>query len=154
VYTRLPFGLPEDGTIVLPPGMIPGSLVEMPVNGGMCGGNQTLGVYIASGEAVFEFQAPFSGAEVQVDKLSLSMWNDSGWWSEPATAFYDWEIETWRELNEVVQGVNEVGNAASFVDPQGMVRLRIGSDSATSQGCYYVALGLEGSRTNGSGGSN
>ena len=145
VYASLTYSLPEDGQVSLPVGMIPGVLAQMPAEGGMCGDPSSPSVYLARGEAVFEFQTPQEFGRLQVEKLKLSAWSDSGWWQSPGTAVYDWQDESWRELQELSQGVNEIPQAQNLVSPDGRIRIRLSSEN-NMQGCFYLGLGMDASR--------
>jgi len=141
VYQPLEYNFPSDGTISLPPGMIPGSLVEIPRDGGICGDMSSPSVYLASGEAVFEFTVPEELRRLPVNELKLSLSTDAGWWDAPEVAVFDWSENGWGELPQVVQGLNVITDAGSLVNDSGLIRVRLSSNN--TQGCYYVDMGLE-----------
>jgi hypothetical protein len=129
----------------LPPGLVPGALVELPAEGGPCGPGSTR-VFIGSGQAVFEFQMPEGMQDVQVEELKLVIESDGGWAQPPGTAIYDWDAETWRELDDPVMGVNRVADAADLVSDGGLARVRLFAESGHGGGCLSLELGLEGRR--------
>jgi hypothetical protein len=139
----LPYQLPESGQITLPPGLIPGEMVELPAEGGPCGEPSLPSVYIARGQAVFDFQIPDFDQGVQVERLNLSLTSEGSWLQAPEVALYDWEQGEWGYLSEIVAGINPVGQAQPLVSDSGLVRVRLAGDS-TRGGCYMVSLGLEG----------
>ncbi len=142
VVVPLSYAFPESGIISLPAGLIPGELVENPLEGGSCGPTGVTAVYIGRGEAVFEFTLPLEAQNLQLDHLKLAINNDSGMFTEPTIELYQWQTETWIPLVGVSQGVNMVPGADQLVSPGGKVKVRLSAQS--SQGCYYVYLGLEG----------
>ncbi|UCC64931.1 MAG: hypothetical protein JSV36_07795, partial [Anaerolineae bacterium] len=145
LITSLPFHLPEEGKISLPPGLVAGALVEMPAEGGPCGPGST-SVFIGWGQAVFDFQMPEGMQNVQVEELKLVIESDGGWAQPPDTAIYDWDAETWRELDDPVMGVNLVTDAAGLFSDDGLARVRLFSESGRGGGCLFLELGLEGKR--------
>jgi hypothetical protein len=144
-YAPLSFHLPDEGSVALPPGLIPGTLIEMPVQGGPCGPDVT-SVYIERGQAVFEFQMPEGIRDVQVEKLKLVLGTDGGWGQPPDTAFYDWDAVTWTKIEDPVFGVNIFSDVDSLIGNDGRVRVRFSSEGGHGGGCLYVELGLEGMR--------
>ncbi|GAB4530689.1 MAG: hypothetical protein Kow0063_09050 [Anaerolineae bacterium] len=142
-YLPLSFHMPQEGNISLPPGLIPGALVVMPVEGGPCGPNGT-SLWLGRGEAVFEFQAPQG---IQVDELRLVISSDgAGWWQLPETAIYDYTLETWATLEEPITGINVIPDAGGMVNDHGQVRVRL-SSAGNQVGCLHLELGLEGRRS-------
>jgi hypothetical protein len=142
VYQPLTYHLQQNGAVELPTGILPGSLVQMPKDGGTCGEPGSTAVYIGSGEAVFEFHLPDEIASLHLEALNLSLWSDGGWWRAPQTAFYNWQTGEWDGIEDVVQGVNSVSSPEGLVSQAGLVRLRLSTEQS-SQGCYYVGLGLK-----------
>jgi hypothetical protein len=145
LYTHLSFDLPEEGDVTLPPGLIPGTLVEMPIEGGPCGPEGT-SIWLGRGEAIFEFQVLEETQDIQVDELKLTVGTDGGgWWQPPNTALYDWDSGAWVALSDPILGTNVVPNAARMVSEDGSVQVRLASDS-NQGGCLYLGLGLKGRR--------
>jgi len=145
LYTHLSFDLPEEGDVTLPPGLIPGTLVEMPIEGGPCGPEGT-SIWLGRGEAIFEFQVLDETQDIQVDELKLTVGTDGGgWWQPPNTALYDWDSGAWVALSDPIIGTNVVSNAARMVSEDGSVQVRLASDS-NQGGCLYLGLGLKGRR--------
>jgi hypothetical protein len=128
-------------TVTLPPGLISGTVVEMPAEGGPCGPLGTTSVYVGRGEAVFEFQVP-SELELEPTKLIVEIGSDGGWGGAPDIALYDWQAGAWAGVRDPVLGRNVLG-AAGLVSEEGLVRLQL-SSTGTRSGCYYVDLGVEG----------
>jgi len=142
VVVPLSYTFPEECTITLPAGLIPGELIENSQEGGACGPAGTAAVCLGRGEAVFEFTLPPEAADLQVENLKLSINTDSGFFSQPTIELYHWENETWLPLRGVSQGMNLIPGADQLVNPEGKVRVRLSAQN--SQGCYYLNLGLEG----------
>jgi len=145
LYAPLSLDLPDEGSVSLPPGLVPGAVVEMPSEGGPCGPDTT-SVYIGRGKAIFEFRLPQEIRDVQVDKLKLILGSDGAWGQPPHTAIYAWSAETWTELDDPVMGVNVFSDAAGLISDDGRVQVRLSSEDGRGGGCLYVALGLEGTR--------
>ena len=145
LYAPLAYGLPDDGPVSLPPGLIPGTVIEMPAEGGLCGPAGTTAIYIGRGQAILEFQMPALG-EMNVERLDLSLGNDGGWWQSPDLAVYDWSSMAWHEVEGAMPGINPVSPADNLLSADGRVRVRLAFPQGGG-GCYYVELGLAGSRS-------
>ena len=119
VVIPLDLKFPQSGPINLPPGMIPGRLVETPREGGQCGMPGVTAVYIIRGEALFDFNLPAEMQDVTIENLKLTVYNDSGVFISPEISLLNPETGDWIELDGVNQGVNLVPDASTFVDPAG-----------------------------------
>lgn len=150
VYTTLHYELPTSGRLVLQPGMIPGVMTQPPRDGGFCGDLTSTGVYLSSGEAVFEFRLPDGLQDFDLEVLNLNLWSDMGWWRAPDVSFYDWVAGEWRQVTEPVQGENPILDPAPLVSDEALIRLRIAGEN--TPGCYFIDLGLEASALGGQGG--
>ena len=143
VLTPLRYSLPDSsGMITLPPGLAPGKLTTTPRDGGTCGAAGALAVFIAHGEAIFEFNLPDEANALKVKNLKLALWTDSGFFTTPTVELFNWKLNEWTKLTGVSQGVNLVPGAESLLRTDGLVQVRLSSDGA--QSCYYLALGFEG----------
>jgi hypothetical protein len=143
-YTSLSYHVSEEKAISLPPGLIPGTLIEMPISGGPCG-PQGQSVWLERGQAIFEFQLPQGVPDVQLDALKLAIGAEGGWQQLPDTAVYNWAAGRWVELNDPIMGVNVISNATGLVSDDSLVRVRLSSES-NQGGCLSLELGLEGKR--------
>lgn len=146
LYTRIPFRLAEGGQVSVPPGLIAGSIIQMPVEGGMCGPSGSAAVYLGRGEAVFEFVLPERYRDVNIEELVVFIGTEGGWERVPETAIYNWAIEGWETLNNVSTGRNVIDEVEGFISPTNLVQVSLSSDESSVSGCYYVGLGLEGTR--------
>ena len=145
LYAPISYHLSETGDISLPPGFIPGTVVEMPEAGGMCGPNQS-SIWLERGNAVFEFYAPEEIQDLQVDKLKLVIGTDGGgWWEPPDAAVYAWDTGAWLSIIDPLVGVNVIPDASGLVSEDGQIRIRLSSESNRG-GCLHLAMGLEGTR--------
>jgi hypothetical protein len=145
LYAPLAYQLPEGGDVSLPPGLLPGSLVQMPIEGGRCG-PQANSLWLGRGEAIFEYQLPNELRDTQIKQLKLLMQSDAGgWWQVPDTALYAWDSKAWVALEEPVMGLNTISDAADMVSPDGRIRVRLSAE-ANQGGCLYLELGLQGTR--------
>lgn len=150
VYMPATFKIPVTDRLVLPPGMIPGELVETPFEGGYCGDTSSTGVYLSNGEAIFEFRLPSDVLAYRPEVLNMNLWTDMGWWQSPDVALYDWEVDDWRALKEVRQGDNTLSAPDDLINDAGLIRLRLSGENM--QGCIFVDMGIEGTRQDGQGG--
>lgn len=138
------YRLPEEGLISIPTGLVPGTLVDNPDEGGSCGSTGVTGVYIVHGDALFEFYLPQALQTMQVDSLKLNLYSDGGAGVSPTVAFYDFKDNRWLLLKGANQGINMVPNDDRLIGPGGLIRVRLSAENA--QSCFYISLGLEGSR--------
>jgi len=138
------YGFAAGQDIVLPPGLISGVVTQMPAEGGPCGPPGTTAVYVGRGEAVFEFQLP---PEVIVEprKLTIEIGSDGGWNAPPEMAVHDWDAGEWVAVEDPVLGRNVFEMVEGLVSADGIVRVQLSSTGLRS-GCFYVDLGLEGTR--------
>jgi hypothetical protein len=144
VYSPLTYSIPTQGAVSLAPGLVPGTLIQSPKEGGYCGEPGSPSVYIVNGEALFEFQAPQELSGMDISTLKLSLWTDGGWWGSPELALYDWNTQEWAVLSETIQGVNVVMNSESLVNDLGLIRVRMSGKNL--QSCYFLDMGLEAQR--------
>jgi hypothetical protein len=147
LHLPLPYRLPDHGPISLPPGLIPGLLVQTPDQGGSCG-QDTTSVWINRGDALLEFQVPLAVQDLQIEALTLLLTTDSSGAPPgavpPDVALYDWRTMTWRDLADLAVGQHRVSDPAGLVRADGLVRVKLSSDGNRQGGCFYVDLGLEG----------
>jgi hypothetical protein len=101
-------------------------------------------VYIVRGEAIFDFELPDELRDISVDNLKLSIVTDSGIFNSPEISIFNPGTGDWIKLDGVNQGANLITNAAKFVDPKGVVKIRLSAENTSN--CYYLNLGLEGHR--------
>jgi len=139
----LDYRLPEQGAISVPAGFVPGRLIEMPVEGGMCGPTGTSSVYISYGNATFEFQVPQQ--DMRIERLKLSLRAEGGWSQPLETSLYDWSSGTWSKLSSAVLGSNVIEPVKGLVSEDGLVRVRIRQEDRRG-GCFYVSLGFDATR--------
>lgn len=144
VVLPLELQFPRSGSIALPPGLVPGRLVETPREGGPCGMPGATAVYVIHGEALFEFNVPVEIQDIEIDYLKLTIYNDSGFLITPEISILNPLTGDWIRLDGVNQGVNLVPDAARFVDPGGTIKIKLSAENASS--CYFLSLGLEGTR--------
>jgi hypothetical protein len=144
---KLPYEIPQQGAIELPPGFIAGLVAEMPLSGGTCGASST-SIWMDKGEAVMEFILPVELSNIQLENLQLAIQTDSGWGNVPSIDLYEWQTETWKNLDQVAFGVNLIVEPDSLVSPEGLVRVRLTQEGANLQGgaCFFTGLGLKGSQ--------
>jgi len=148
LFAPLSFKLVQSDHFSLIPGMIPGKVVELPPDGGYCGSGNLPAVYFSRGDAIFEFHAPEFVKNAHIEKMLLYIGTEGGWIRVPKTYIYDWSISDWREIQNPVAGNNNIIEVEGLVNPNGSVRIRFTNDEFGS-GCYYIALGLEGTQNGG-----
>lgn len=145
LYQPLDYQLAAGEQVWLPVGMIPGGLVEFPVEGGNCGPDNT-SVWLGRGEAVFAYQLPESIQPITPETLRLSVRSDGGWFELPTVSLYDWSAGNWVELQGAATGVNIVDEAGRYIDAGGNIRVQLATEVNTGGGCLFVELGMQGSR--------
>ncbi|HSJ52902.1 MAG TPA: hypothetical protein VLC52_04075 [Anaerolineae bacterium] len=145
VYAPLSYRLPDESRVSLPPGMMVGTLLEMPQDGGMCGSPGTTGVYIGRGQAVIEFRLPLHG-EIEVSQLNLSLRSDGGWWQSPEMAIYDWQASEWSPLGDVTLGTIALAGGDHLVSDDGRIRIQMAYERGGGGGCTFLDLGIDGTR--------
>lgn len=145
VYYPLNFDLPEHGAVSIPVGLVPGELVQSPVEGGQCGPAGETAVYIARGEAIFDFQVSQEMIDLEVDNIKLAVWSDSGGFDPPDITIYNWVTESWVNLSGINPGINLIPTAAWAFGQDGLIKIRLSAESER-MGCYYFGLGIEGWR--------
>jgi hypothetical protein len=145
VYAPLSVHFSETGWVTVPPGLIGGAVVEMPMEGGTCGTPGTTAIYMGRGQAVFEFRLPEEMSNLQADELTLLLASDGGWALPSGTAIYDWDARAWKEFDNIALGANVISGARNLVSADGLVRVRLSSDGGSS-GCYALDLGVKGIR--------
>lgn len=143
LYAPLSYRLAGEGTVSLPLGMVPGSLVQLPADGGACGA-EGISLWINRGEAVFEYRLPPSAQGVSIDALQLMVQTDGGWSQLPNTALYRWADQEWAPLDGAAIGVvQEIAPAQEYISPDGVIRLRLSAEF-NAGGCLYIDMGARG----------
>ena len=146
LFTPLAIRMADSTRISLLPGMVPGSVIEMPTDGGYCGPMGSTAVYFNQGQVVFEYRIPEMAQDFELESLFLHIGTDTGMNRAPSTAIYNWTSETWEELVDPAVGHNTVPIGEGMVGENDTVRVRMSADNFIGGGCFYVAMGLEGSR--------
>ena len=118
-------------------------MVQIPAEGGFCGETGSTAVYLFRGEAIFEFYLPAQLLDMQVEQLKFGVWSDVGIVNPPQTAIYNWQSETWLNLDGLVTGENLIPAADGLLSETGTLRIRMTGDQ-TSQGCFYLGMGVDG----------
>ncbi len=144
VVLPLNYNLPESGKIAIPPGLIPGELIEIPREGGSCGMPGTTAVYLVRGEAVFEFTLPPEAQNIRAQTLKINLNTDAGFFTPPGLEIYNWTDSSWMQVRGVGQGLNLAAVAPGLISDDGRIRLRLSGENL--QYCYFLDLGVEGSR--------
>lgn len=144
VIQPVSYVIPESGDITLPPGQVPGKLVETPREGGQCGMTGATAVYISRGDAVFEYTLPAELRAAAIRNLKLNIVSDAGFFTAPEAAVYDWQAAAWLPLQGVNQGMNLIPATQALVSDDGAIRLRLSGENL--QYCYYLDLGVEATR--------
>ena len=145
LYMYLPYTFPASGQISLPPGLIPSTLVELPIEGGTCGYPGTPAVYLGRGAGVIDFFLPESLNGISLHELVVYLGTEGGWDRAPNTAVYNWDQASYQELENPVTGSNRLSEVQGLVSENQVVRVQISSPDGFTGACYYLGLGLEGS---------
>jgi hypothetical protein len=142
VYTNLDLTLPENGRLVLPPGMLYGQLKEAPRGMGACGQGGGASVYLDNADAVFEFQMPADTQRFKVNGLKISVSYDNPTAAYKSVAVYDWQAKKWLVMDKSQGETLTVQNAGGYVDEGGQIRLRLSAGSG-NPACCFLDLGVE-----------
>ena len=140
VYTRLPYRFAGEEPISLPPGLVPGVMIETPLEGGQCGPGPT-SLWLGRGDAVFEFRLPEAVGAVQAESLTLQIYSDGGG-QLPEISVYHWDSQEWLVLDKPIMGINAIPNPTSLIGDN-RVRVRFSTSGNQPAGCLHVSLGLE-----------
>lgn len=150
---QLSYHLPAGGRLSLPPGILPGTLAKLPSDGGFCGPMGMPAVYLNKEPAIFEFIIPDNilsiegqSRGIRLDSLVLHIGTEGGWNQVPSTAIYNWLSEDWEEIEDVESGRNVIPATENVVNASGSIRLRLSPANPPGGGCYFLAMGLDGSR--------
>ncbi|MCX7680821.1 MAG: hypothetical protein N2508_02440 [Anaerolineae bacterium] len=137
-----------DGEIYLPPGTIPGRLVESVGSAGECGpGTQ---VFVAVGQVTLKYRLP--SALRGLDLTALSVYPSSNEpqmtveaASAPELSLYDWTKGEWTRLEGVKVGSEyKVADPDRFLNPVGgTISLRVQRNSMSGL-CYKFEIALRG----------
>ncbi len=145
LYMNLPYRFPDQGHLTIPAGLLTGTIITLPAEGGTCGPPGTPAIYLGRGESVMDFFLPENLQNIELESLILHIGTEGGWSRTPLTDLYDWERDTWRELVEPSSGSNPIQDVDGLVSDTNTVRVRISSPEGFTGACYYLGLGLEGS---------
>lgn len=145
LYMYLPYNFPKSGQISLPPGLIPSTLVELPIEGGTCGYPGTPAIYLGRGSGVIDFFLPGSLQGISLKDLVIFLGTEGGWDRAPSTAVYNWDQASYVKLENPVTGSNRLSDVRGLVSENQVVRVQISSPDGFTGACYYLGLGLEGS---------
>jgi hypothetical protein len=144
VIMQLSYDVPN-GEITIPAGLIPGEVVELPIDGSPCGEQGSTSIYLVHGSGIIDFTLPTELQSIHLGYLRLSIWSDSGWINPPDVALFNWVSDNWTTLSGITQGINLVPEATSLVNQAGTIKVRI-SPQENTQACYYLAMGLQGEK--------
>jgi hypothetical protein len=145
LYMNIPYRFPNQGRLAIPAGLISGTVVTLPTEGGTCGPPGTPAIYLGRGESVLDFTLPDDFQDLKIDNLILQITSEGGWDRAPNTAVYDWGQDEWDELENPTTGPNMIQDIRGLVSESNQVRVRIASPEGFTGACYYLGLGLEGS---------
>jgi hypothetical protein len=145
LYMNLPYQFPDQGRVAIPAGLLSGTIIAMPAEGGTCGPAGTTAIYLGRGESVMDFYMPENMQGLKIANLVLHIGTEGGWNRVPVTDVYDWEQDSWRELKEATTGSNIIRDVEGLINDGSAVRVRISSPEGFTGACYYLGLGLEGS---------
>jgi hypothetical protein len=143
--TQLPLQFTTSGEIVIPAGLLPGLIAEMPFSGGTCG-MENSSIWLDQGEAILEFIVPAQFDDLNLEYLDFSLRTDSAWAHTPEVAIYNWNKENWETLDPAIIGNNLISDPNENVSFEGLVRFRLKTGAQNELGgvCYYFGLGLRG----------
>lgn len=137
---ELKYGVTDE--VIIPTGMIAGSITQTPINGGVCGSNNLIGVVIQSGTAEFKYQLP-DLTDYRLTELRLFLTSDGPMTDLPGIALYNPERESWTELKNPAVGTNTILQPESYMDANHSIRIQMTGSPSLPGYCTYLALGLK-----------
>ncbi len=140
VHTSIPINLDNAQRLTIPPGLLPGRLIDVPRGFGTCGPNAVASVWIDNASATFEFIVPPALRQVGVEQLRLYVGRDNQMAALNELAIFDWSLQGWAAIPDPNATTFVIRNGANYVGPNGEVRVRMGVP-ANSGTCLYVDLG-------------
>lgn len=140
VHTSIPINLDNAQRLTIPPGLLPGRLIDVPRGFGTCGSNAVASVWIDNASATFEFIVPPALRQVGVEQLRLYVGRDNQMAALNELAIFDWSLQGWAAIPDPNATTFVIRNGANYVGPNGEVRVRMGVP-ANSGTCLYVDLG-------------
>ncbi len=153
VTQNLPYQISGLDEISIPIGMIPGTVTQSPVDGGICGNGDVTAVYMQHGSAEMTFQVPdLSGYTTQELRLNLAI--DGSPLSTPGVELYQWSDQAWTIIKDPVLGVNLIAQPKNYINSDGSIRLRLTMESGAGGYCSYIDLGLKAGKTATQGGQD
>lgn len=142
VYTLLPLSLPEEGHVVIPPGLIPGEFASEVTTYGKCGPTTSTSIYMDNSEIVFSFRVPNNLAAYQVSGLNLALAVDNTAARLKEFALYNWENERWVQINRENTDNVFIRDAGNYISESGEVQVRLVNGPGNG-GCFFLDLGIE-----------
>ena len=140
LYAELPLSFTQ-GKISLSRGMIPSRLIEH--DGSYCYLGRT-SLDLNFRKAVIQFELPNDLIEINPAELSIYLETDIGGFSSPTLSLYDYEKETWVEIDRAVLGRNRVKEPDAYLNENGLFLVQIEQDPRNSGGCLLFDAALEG----------
>jgi hypothetical protein len=126
------------GSVRLPAGSLPVSLLSVNGDAGMCGPTPSQ-VYMNRGTAILEFRLPAGAEGMSVTRLTLFIKNEG---AIPTIELYE-RGDDWVEL-DAQSGSNEIANPARFVLGDGSIRMRLSNTNGDWGGCSLYEMEVEG----------
>lgn len=146
VVTQIPLTI-DKGDFTIPSSFLSGKIIEQPSNSGYCGSSAT-NLYMDYGTAKFEFSLPPVIYETQITNFSVYFNEDISQWSQEDPGFsvwiYNWDQDTWVQLPEITNGLNQISLPQGLLSQSGTIRIQVDKENKNSGGCVYLGLGLEG----------
>jgi hypothetical protein len=142
---QLQYRLVSEGHISLPPGFIPGNVIELN-DGGYCGPTGMPAVYLGRQRVVFEYQIPadLSVSPSKIESLVLNIGSDGSVSQPPTISLYDYSVEDWRVMQNLVMGRNVITDVSGLVNDKGQMQVSLLLDNLSGGGgCVYLLMGLE-----------
>ena len=144
--THLPFQV-ASGEYALPTTLIEGRLTDQSSNNGYCGSTST-SIFLDYGSAEFEFQIPPAMLDTEIDELLVRFQEEASQWNggqiNTTLSIYDWDKDRWSGISNLANGINGIDDTDSYINQNGIIKIKLEKDVANSGGCLLVLVGLEG----------
>jgi hypothetical protein len=147
--THLPFQL-VSGDYHFPTTLIEGRVINQTSNLGYCEGTST-NVYLDTGSAEFEFTIPPALLNTDLESLLVEFQEEAAQWDESDTSsfslsIFNWEKGQWSVMSNIINGINSIDDVSSFIDQNGVIRLKLEREVQNPMGCVLILVGLEGTK--------
>lgn len=144
-YALFDIQFPDAERVEVPPGLIPGRLLESSSGMGWCASSAVTSAFMDGTTTTFEFDLSQAAQNLRIESLTFSIQRDNTMSTINELSFYDWQRGDWSSVDHQQASTVVVEDAAALVSPTGSVRVRL-SNQAGNPSCFILDLGFAGQR--------